>query len=272
MKTSFVSFCLIALFAIGSPVKSQSLQHSWKYSYKETEDNKNGLTTDFIDGLSAGSDGSVAFVVFRNNGAGDRAESRLFWVRANDDGTSPTEPIWCSAWEQSRAPIVVAVRRNHLVYLRERELWSVTINADGSVEGTENGIIVKTFTGDISDRDLYLTLEVGARSPGYIFTFLANKDEGGNENDGGFSLSAFRFAPGPPNVSAVPTFSSVSGNSLSLSFYSEVGFHYQLQSSTSLTAESWDNVGEVAIAGNGTMLTFMQETGRGKLFFRVVAF
>jgi hypothetical protein len=72
-------------------------------------------------------------------------------------------------------------------------------------------------------------------------------------------------------VSAVPTYTTISsGNSLSISFRSYLGVNYQLQSSTTLTAENWQPVSG-AITGTGELVTLVQDAGEPKLFFRVVA-
>lgn len=258
MKTSILSLCMIAVIAIASLAKAQSLQPAWSYSFDETAAGKQII---FITPLNAGSDGSVAFVVTRGDGGGGNLENRIFWLRPNADGSSPTEPIWTSTWQVSSGfTDVVAVRRNHLVFSTGRELKSVIIDNNGAPVVTG----IKTFGDDEEGGDpLIFTLEQ-ARAPGFVFAVSTQK------NKRGFTLSAFQFTPGPPAVSAVPTFSSIDGNTLTISFRSDLGVNYQLQSSTNLQALNWQNVGGV-IAGNGEIQTFTQAAGVPKLFFRIVA-
>ena len=51
---------------------------------------------------------------------------------------------------------------------------------------------------------------------------------------------------------------------------SAIVVNYQLQSSTTLTAENWQPV-SVPITGTGELVTLVQDAGEPKLFFRVVA-
>ena len=244
---------VLTLFA-----QSQSIEESWTYSYDETAAGKQVV---FITPLNAGSDGSVAFVVTRGDGAGGGFENQIFWLRSKDDGSSPDSPIWTSGWlPNSGFTDVVAVRRNHLVYYTGRELKSVTLND----KGTPELITVKEFSGAEQGGDpVVFTLEQ-ARSPGFVFTVATRED------NRGFTLSAFRFTPAPAVVSAVPTSTSIaSENSLSISFQSVIGVNYQLQSSATLTDENWQLVGG-AITGTGEFLTIVQDVGAPKLFFRVV--
>ena len=258
MKTSLLRFCLIAMVLMGSLAHAQSLEASWGYSYDETAAGKQII---FITPLNAGTDGSVAFVVTRGDGGGGNLENRIFWLRANADGSSPATPLWSSAWQASSGfTDVVAVRRNHLVYSTGRLIKSVTLNEVGPPTETT----IKAFAGAEEGGDpLIFTLEQ-ARAPGYVYAVATQ------ENKRGFTLSTFRFVPGPPAISAVPTFSSVAGDTLTISFRSELGVNYQLQSSTTLEAVNWQNVGGV-IAGNGDIQTFSQSAGVPKLFFRIVA-
>jgi hypothetical protein len=254
MKTFFLSLCLISMFAIGSPAHSQSLENPWGYSFNDI-----GVGKQIIFGaaLNVGTDGSVAFVITRGDGGAGPLESKIFWVKAKVDGTDPTEPLWTSDW-QARGDIV-AVRRNHLVYYRGRELRSVTIDASGNA----NESSVKFFSGDEEGGDpLTFSGEQAARAPGFVYSLVVHKDKLG------FTLDAFRFVPGPPEVSAVPTFSSVSGNFLSISFHGESGGQYQLQSSTALEATNWQNVG-VGILGKGSIQTVTHPVGELRLFFKI---
>ena len=256
MKNAFLSLCLISMFAIGSPAYSQSLENPWTYSFDDIGVGKQII---FGTALNVGTDGSVAFVITRGDGGAGDLESRIFWVKAKADGTPPTEPLWTSGW-QARGDIV-AVRRNHLVYYRGRELRSVTIDA---TTDTANDSSVKVFIGAEEGGDpLTFSGEQAARAPGFVYSLVVHKDKLG------FTLAAFRFAPGPPEVSAVPTFSSVSGKLLSISFRGELGGDYQLQSSTTLEATNWQNEG-VGIAGNGSIQTVTQPVGEPKLFFRII--
>ena len=258
MKTLPLRIFLLVLTALGSLAHAQSLEASWDYSYEEADAGKQIV---FITPLNAGTDGSVAFVVTRGDGGGGNLENRIFWLRPNANGSSPTTPLWSSAWQTSNGfTDVVAVRRNHLVYSTGRLLKSVTLDEAGS----PTVATVKAFGGAEEGGDpLIYTLEQ-ARAPGFVFA-VATK-----ENKRGFKLSAFRFLPGPPAISAVPTFSSVTGNTLSISFRSELDVNYQLQSSTTLEAENWNNVG-VAITGTGGIITLSQSAADPKLFFRIVA-
>ena len=199
MKTSLLKFCLIAMYALGSLAHAQSLQPSWGYSYDETEAGKQIV---FITPLNAGTDGSVAFVVTRGDGGGGNLENQIFWLRANDDGSSPATPLWSSGWQASSGfTDVVAVRRNHLVYSTGRLIKSVILDASGNPTVTT----VKAFAGAEEGGDpLIFTLEQ-ARAPGFVYAVATQEDKRG------FTLSTFRFAPGPPAVSAVPTFSSCFG-------------------------------------------------------------
>ena len=272
MKTFFLSLCLISMFAIGSPAHSQSLENPWGYSFDDIGAGKQII---FGAALNVGTDGSVAFVITRGDGGAGPLERKIFWVKAKADGTDPTEPLWTSDW-QARGDIV-AVRRNHLVYYcdgedcdgedeeREegphgRQLRSVTIDASGNA----NESPVKSFFGDEEGGDpLTFSGEQAARAPGFVYSLVVHKDKLG------FTLDAFRFVPGPPEVSAVPTFSSVSGNFLSISFYGEDGGDYQLQSSTALEATNWQNVG-VGILGKGSIQTVTHPVGELRLFFRII--
>lgn len=244
--------------ALGTLVHAQSLEASWGYSYDETEAGKQIV---FITPLNAGTDGSVAFVVTRGDGGGSNLENRIFWLRANPDGSSPATPLWSSAWLASSGfTDVVAVRRNHLVYSTGRLIKSVTLDQ----AGTPTEVTVKAFSlAEEGGDPLVFTLEQ-ARAPGFVYAVATQ------ENKRGFKLSTFRFTPGPPEISAVPTFSSVTGNTLTISFRSELGVNYQLQSSTNLEAINWQNVGGV-ISGNGEIQTFSEAAGVPKLFFRIVA-
>lgn len=263
MNLSIFRIILIALSVIVSGAHAQSLQATWGYSYDETEAGKQII---FITPMNAGSDGSVAFVVTRGDGGGANLESRVFWLRAKEDGSSPDTPLWTSDWEAStdRFTDIVAVRRNHLVYYTGRELKSVTLDEDGNPTAS-SPLTVKAFNGAEEGGDpVVFTLEQ-ARSPGFVFAIATQ------ENKRGFTLSAFRFTPAPAVISAVPTFTTISGgNSLSISFQSSLGVNYQLQSSTTLTAENWQSVGG-AITGTGQLITLVQDAGEPKLFFRVVA-
>ena len=232
------------MFAIGSPAHSQSLENPWGYSFDDIGAGKQII---FGAALNVGTDGSVAFVITRGDGGAGPLESKIFWVKAKVDGTDPTEPLWTSDW-QARGDIV-AVRRNHLVYYCDGE------DCDGEDEffsGDEEGGDPLTFSG-----------EQAARAPGFVYSLVVHKDKLG------FTLDAFRFVPGPPEVSAVPTFSSVSGNFLSISFYGEDGGDYQLQSSTALEATNWQNVG-VGILGKGSIQTVTHPVGELRLFFRII--
>lgn len=256
MKTSFLNIFLIAVFAIGSLAHAQSLQPAWDYSYDETTVGKQiGSTI-----MNSGSDGSVAIVVNRSDGGSGNAQIQIFWLRANDDGTSPSAPLWTSGWvDGSNFMNVVAVRRNHLVYSIGRELKSVTVDSFGTATVTT----VKTFGGAEEGGFLEFTFEL-PRAPGFIYTTAIHLDKQG------FKFSAFRFTPAAPQVAEVALYSSVSGNALSLSFRSELGVNYQLQSSATLDSNSWVNVGGV-LAGNGAIQTFSQPIVVPKLFFRIVA-
>ncbi|MDA7536034.1 hypothetical protein N9085_00710 [Akkermansiaceae bacterium] len=258
MTTRFLSYLMIAMYAIGSFAFAQSLQPSWEYSFSETEAGKQII---FITPLNSGTDGSVAFVVTRGDGGGGNLENRIFWLKPLDDGSSPATPIWTSDWESSTGfTDVVAVRQNHLVYSTGRELRSVTIDEDGD----SNVSTVKAFAGAEEGGDPLIFTVEQARSPGFVFTVATREDKRG------FTLSAFRFAPGLPALSAVPTFTSVTGSNLSLSFQTENGVNYQLQSSTTIESTNWQNIGGV-IAGNGTIQTLVQQAGAPTFFFRVVA-
>jgi hypothetical protein len=253
---SLLATCLFLL----QPAGGQSLQPSWGYTYSESEPGKQIV---FYTPLNSGSDGSVAFVVTRGDGAGSNLENQIFWLRPNEDGSSPATPIWVSGWTASSGfTDIVAVRRNHLVYSTGRELRSVTLDAE---DGTPTVSTVKAFAGAAEGGDpLVFTVEQ-ARTPGFLFSIATREDKRG------FTLSSFQFTPAPPSVSAVPTFTSVTGGNLSISFRTELGVNYQLQSSTTLTAESWQNIGGV-IAGNGQLQTLLQPSdGEPRLFFRVVA-
>lgn len=258
MKTRFLEFLMIALCCGGAVVSAQSLQPSWGYTFDETVA---GTQIIFITPLNSGSDGSVAFVVTRGDGSGGNLENRIFWVKANADGSSPTGPLWTSAWQ----PItgftdVVAVRRNHLVYSTGRELRSVTINENG----TANVSTVKTFEGAEEGGDPLIFTVEQARAPGFVYSIATQQDKRG------FTMNAFRFAPGPPSISAIPTFTSVTGNTLSIAFQTDLGTNYQLQASATLDAISWQNV-DSTIAGNGTIFTLTQDVSGPKRYFRVVA-
>lgn len=257
MKTRFLSFMMITMYAIGSFAFAQSLQPSWGYTFNETEAGKQII---FITPLNAGSDGSVAFVVTRADGGGGNLENRIFWLKADSDGSSPSEPLWTSAWEASSGfTDVVAVRRNHLVYSTGREMKSVIIDENGAPSIST----VKAFAGATEGGDpLIFTIEQ-ARAPGYVFAVATR------ENKRGFTLSSFLFAPGATATSAVPTISSVEGGNLSISFQSESNVNYRLQSSVSLEANSWQNIGGL-ILGDGSLLTITQQAGEPKLFFRIV--
>lgn len=259
MKTPFFRSLLSALIALTVSAQSQSLELSWTYSYDETDAGKQVV---FITPLNAGSDGSVAFVVTRGDGGGGNLENRIFWLRSKADGSSPDTPIWASDWVAiSDFTDVVAVRRNHLVYYTGRQLNSVRLDQ----EGVPTLNTVEGFTGDEQGGDpIVFTLEQ-ARSPGFVFTVATQKDKRG------FTLSAFRFTPAPAVISAVPTSASISSeNSLSISFQSVIGVNYQLQSSTTLSAENWTPV-NTPISGTGQIVTIVQDVGAPKLFFRVVA-
>ncbi|MGJ8697967.1 MAG: hypothetical protein ACSHYF_16735 [Verrucomicrobiaceae bacterium] len=258
MKTSLYQFCLSLLFVFGAVLHAQSLQPAWGYSYDEAEAGKQIV---FITPINAGTDGSVAFVVTRGDGGGGNLENQIFWLKAKADGSSPNAPLWTSGWQASGGfTDVVAVRRNHLVYSTGRLIKSVTLDE----AGTPTESTVKAFAGAEEGGDpLIFTLEQ-ARTAGFVYAIATQ------ENKRGFTLSSFRFAPGPPEVSGVSTFSSVTGDTLSISFQSEIDAEYQLQSSTNLEANSWENVG-VALVGNGGIQTFTQSAGDSKLFFRIVA-
>lgn len=258
MKTLFLSFTVIAMCAIGSLASAQSLQPSWGYSFDETVAGKQII---FIAPLNSGSDGSVAFVVTRGDGGAGGLENRIFWLKANADGSSPATPLWTSDWEANGGfTDVVAVRRNHLVYAVGRELRSVTLDNSGNPSVST----VKTFAGAEEGGDpLVFTVEQ-ARAPGFVYSIATQQDKLG------FTLSAFRFAPGPPAISAVPTFTSSSDGVLTISFQTELGLNYQLQTSTTLEAANWQNEGDVLI-GNGSVFTLTQPAvGVPKKFFRVV--
>ena len=260
MKASFLKTLLSALVSFTSLAHTQTLQASWDYSYDETEAGKQVV---FITPMNAGSDGSVAFVVTRGDGGGGNLQNQVFWLRAKEDGTSPDTPLWTSGWQATSGfTDIVAVRRNHLVYYAGRELKSVTLQEDGTAS---DPVTVKVFNGSEEGGDpVVLTLEQ-ARSPGFVFTVATQEDKRG------FTLTAFRFTPAPAVVSAVPTYTTISsGNSLSISFRSALGVNYQLESSTTLTAENWLPVSGV-ITGTGELVTLVQDAGVPKLFFRVVA-
>lgn len=259
MKSTLRFLLLSALLLIG-PAAAQSLQPSWTYTYTESEP---GKQIAFYTPVNSGSDGSVAFVASRSDGGGGNFENRIFWLRVNEDGTSPTEPIWSSVWlDSSSFTDIVAVRRNHLVYSTGRVLRSVTLDP---TSGTPTETTVKTFAGAEEGGDpLVFTVEQ-ARTPGFVFSVATREDKQG------FTLSAFQFTPAPPQISAVPTFTTINSGSLSISFQTELGVNYQLQSSTSLTATSWQSVGGV-IAGTGQIQTLLQSADEEpRLFFRVVA-
>lgn len=259
MKKLAIFPILFAYLAVSSMASGQSLASSWSFTFTETEPGKQII---FYTPINSGSDGSVAFVATRGDGGGGNTENRIFWLRQNDDGSSPTTPIWSSAWVASSGfTDIVAVRRNHLVYSTGRELKSVILDP---VDGTPTVTSVKTFGGAAEGGDpLVFTVEQ-ARTPGSVFSIATREDKRG------FTLSAFRFAPAPFNISGVPTFSTINGDNLSLSFQTELGINYQVQSSTTLTAVSWQNVG-TPLAGTGDILTVVQEAGVPTLFFRVVA-
>jgi len=257
MKMSLLRLGVIALLAMGSSVSGQSLQEVWAYSFDETDA---GKQIDFIAPLNAGSDGSVAFVVTRSDGGGRNQENQIFWLRPDSNGNSPTAPIWSSGWQPSDGFIdIVAVRRNHLVFSTGRLLRSVTLDGSAATVAT-----VKVFTGAQEGGDPLVYNFEQARAPGFVFALASQEDKDG------FTLSAFRFTPAPPAISAVPTFTTITGDSLSLSFQTSLGVNYQLQSSATLTATSWNLVG-LPIAGNGEIQTLVQSVGAPQLFFRVVA-
>lgn len=258
MKTRFFIFLVIAMCGLGSLASAQSLQPSWSFSFDETVAGKQII---FITPINSGSDGSVAFVVTRGDGGAGALENRIFWLKPNADGSSPAAPLWSSDWEPNTGfTDVVAVRRNHLVYSTGREMRSVTIDGNG----TANVSTVKTFAGAEEGGDpLVFTVEQ-ARAPGFVFSIATQQDKRG------FTLSAFRFAPGPPSISAVPTFTSLESGVLSISFETDLGTNYQLQSSTTLEATSWQNEGN-AISGTGTIQTLTQSANGPKRFYRVVA-
>lgn len=260
MKVSFFKTLLGAVATLTSLAYTQTLQASWDYSYDETEAGKQVV---FVTPMNAGSDGSVAFVVTRGDGGGGDLQNQVFWLRAKEDGTSPDTPLWTSGWQDTSGfTDIVAVRRNHLVYYTGRELKTVTLQEDGTANAP---VTVKVFNGPEEGGDpVVLTLEQ-ARSPGFVFTVATQKDKRG------FTLNAFQFTPAPAVVSAVPTYTTnSSGNSLSISFRSALGVNYQLQSSTSLTAENWQPVSG-AITGTGELVTLVQDAGLPRLFFRVIA-
>ena len=259
MKVPALLVSLITALLVVVPASAQSLQPSWGYTYSESEPGKQIV---FYTPLNSGSDGSVAFVVTRGDGAGGNLENQIFWLRPQADGSSPAEPIWVSGWLANTGfTDIVAVRRNHLVYSTGREIRSVTLDA---VDGTPTVNTVKAFAGAAEGGDPLIFTVEQARTPGFVFSIATREDKRG------FTLSSFQFTPAPPAVSAVPTFTTITGGSLSISFQTELGVNYQLQSSTSLTAISWQNVGGV-IAGNGEIQTLLQSSGEPRLFFRVVA-
>lgn len=261
MKNPLLCIGAMAILALASIVHAQSLQPAWSFSLDITDP---GSELDFIDSLNAGSDGSVGFVVGRTIGGGS-PQNRIFWLRPKADGSSPTAPIWSSTWlPRADFVTILAIRRNHLVYSIGRDLKSVTLAEDG----TPTESTVNFFRGTQGIDKIYFNLEQ-ARSPGYFFAAVIGEDREGATADG-FTLSAYRFQPAPPSISAVPTFTALSGESLSISFQTAQGVNYQLQCSETLTAASWLNVGEV-IAGNGQLQTLIQQAGVPRKFFRVVA-
>lgn len=257
MITPFFKILFITLCGLSLSAMSQSLSEEWSYTYTETEP---GQEISFITLVNAGSDGSVAFTVTRKSN-----QNQIFWLRPKDDGSSPDAPLWTSGWLTSAFfSDVVAVRRNHLVYYSDRSLKSVTVDENGTPSTPLN---IKSFpeTSEEEGGDSLVFTVEQPRSPGYVFTVAKRKDERG------FTLRAFRFGPAPAAISAVPTSTTIAGgNSLSISFRAALGINYQLQSSTNLTAENWQNVGG-AIAGTGEIITLVQDAGEPKLFFRVVA-
>lgn len=260
MKNILLQISVIVTMAMCSLSRAQTLQPAWSFSLDVVDA---GSQIDFIDGLNAGSDGSVGFIVGRTIlGVGQR---RIFWLKADANGDSPTAPLWSSPWlVTTDFPIVQAIRRNHLVYSIGRELRSVTL-----VNGTPTEVTVNFFSGTEQKENIYFNLEQ-ARSPSFFFAAVIGDERDGAAGEDGFTVSAFRFAPAPPAVSAVPTFTSISGESLSISFQTQVGVTYQLQSSTDLTLASWQPVGS-PISGNDQLQTLIQPSSLPRLFFRVVA-
>lgn len=258
MKYPALRSLLVALLLMGPELRAQSLELAWDYTYTEAVAGKQII---FFTPINSGSDASVAFVATRGDGGGGNLENRIFWLRVNEDGSSPTTPLWVSDWTpNSGFTDIVAVRRNHLAYISGRQLRSVVIDANGATTVST----VETFSGETEGGDpLVMTVEQ-ARAPGFVFSIAPRLDKRG------FTLKAFRFTPAPPAISGVPTFTSINGDSLSISFQTDLGVNYQIQSSTSLTAASWQNEGGV-IAGNGQLQTILQAAGVPRLFFRVVA-
>lgn len=255
MKTSFLNIFLVAVCAISSLAHAQSLQPAWDYSYDEAAAGKQITSAD----IYSGSDGSVALVVYSDDGGGGSYESQILWLRAND--TSPADLLWASGWiATTEFTTVVAVRRNHLVYSSGRELKSVTLDSSG----TATVETVKTFGGAEEGGNLTFTSEFGARAPGFVYATAIHQD------NLGFKFSAFRLTPAAPQRIEVAAYSYVSGNALSISFRSDLGVNYQLQSSATLGANTWVNVGDV-IAGDGLIKTFSEPIVVPELFFRIVA-
>jgi len=183
MKTLYQAVCLIAIFAISSFAHAQSLQPAWDYSYDETVAGKQITGAD----IYSGSDGSVVLVVRSDNGGGGSYESKIVWLRANDDGSSPTAPLWTSTWIATlESTTVVAVRKNHLVYSTGRQIRSVTVDA----AGTPTDSLVKEFS-ELDDDDggnINFSVERG-RAPGFVYSFSAHKDKGG-----------FKFSANGPGI------------------------------------------------------------------------
>ncbi|MDA8975151.1 hypothetical protein N9F50_01040 [Akkermansiaceae bacterium] len=78
---------------------------------------------------------------------------------------------------------------------------------------------VKVFAGAEGGDPLIYTVEQ-ARAPGFVYAISTQQDKRG------FTLSAFSFALGPPEISAVPTFSSSADGVLSISFRVDQGANY----------------------------------------------
>ena len=253
-----IGLALAAGVLLATPSRGQSLSAAWEFTYDETEVGRQIL---FVAPLVTGSDGSVAFVVTRSNGAGGSQQTNIFWLRAKEDGSSPDAPLFTTGWQPAtNFTEVVAVRRNHLIYSTGRELHSVTL--DGM--GTATDSIATTFTGAARGGDPLIYQTELARSPGFVFALATEEDKTG------FTLQALSLNPAPPTISEVATRSAVVGNSIQISFRSQLGTNYRLETSTVLEALTWTPVGSV-ITGTGDTQTLSQPLDGTVRFYRVIA-
>jgi hypothetical protein len=205
-----------------------------------------------VSTLTVGTDGSVGFVVQAHDGSFGNQEYRMYWLDSAmndlaDDGALDNE--WVN---EALQPL--AIRKDHLIYLSNQQLRSMTRDDVGDVADVSVGSAFGAASATT-------WMVEQSRNPG-VFYFVETAGDALT-----FKLHAYALTPVNNEELLVPTEVGIDTGDLQMRFPTKTDAAYQVQSSEDLV--TWVDEG-AQIIGNGNARTFSYTvSSETKKFFRV---